>query len=185
MRTGLRVGSGTSLALALALGVTSAQAPAARAPLLQVEVGDSIGLPLPDATIEEFTLVEDAAFLEWIRVAPEDLDEGVHLLRFSYPGYRSASFSVPLRNGTRVSLRVRLGGEPDSSRRAKGVVATPLRAIGLHLDGRVKTDIIRTRSVRYCASRDRLASSRRGLTGSITRSRRSPTAGRTDATCPS
>jgi len=139
-----------SLALTLCASLATAASTRAQSPpagLLQVEVGDSIGLPLPDATIETFTLMQGGVFLEWVSVRPEELPEGVYLLRFSYPGYRSAVFSVPLKKGNRVSLRVRLGAEPDTTQRGKAIVASPVRAIGLFLEGRASTDIIRTRHV--------------------------------------
>lgn len=135
-------------ALVLALGGAHAQRSDARPTQLQVEVGDSIGLPLPDAKIETFMLMEGGAFLEWVPVEPAELSDGVYLLRFSHPGYRTAILSVPLRKKARVSLRVRLVAEPDSAERSMAVASTtPVRAIGLFLEGHASTDIVRARRV--------------------------------------
>ncbi len=115
--------------------------------LLQVEVGDSIGLPLPEATVELFTILEGGIVWEWVRVEPSILPAGMSLLRFSHPGYRPAVFSVPLRKGGKVSLRVRLDPQGDTTAQRDAVTAYPVRAIGLALDGRAKTDIIGVRRV--------------------------------------
>ena len=102
----------TMVMLATALVASgTAQVQGERPVMLQVEVSDSLGLPLPDAKLETFTLMDGGVFWEWIPVAPEQLPEGINLLRFSNPGYRSAVLSAPLRKGTRVSLRVRPGAE--------------------------------------------------------------------------
>ena len=116
-------------------------------PLLYVEVGDSIGLPLPDAKLEVYTLMDRAVFREWVAIEPSDLPDGIHLLRFSHPGYRPSVFSVPLRRGARVSLRVRLSAESDTSRRGGPVEAIEVRAIGRLTEGRVISDIIKSRRV--------------------------------------
>ena len=115
--------------------------------LLQVEVGDSIGLPLPDAKVEVYTLMDRGIYREWVWVDPSSVPEGIHLLRFSYPGYRASVFSVPLRKGTRVSLRVRLGAPPDTTNRNRAVEVTDVHAIGILMEGRSKSDFIRTRRV--------------------------------------
>ena len=128
-----------------ALGVASAQSRPASRPLVEVEVGDSIGLPLPDAKVETFTVMEGGSFLEWVTVDPGQLPEGIYLLRFSYPGYRTEILSVPLRKTRTVSLRIRLGSAPDSTKRGKTAEATLVRALGLVLAGSASTDIIRTR----------------------------------------
>ena len=115
--------------------------------LLQVEVADSIGLPLPDAKIELFTLMDGGVFWEWIAVAPSQLPPGINLLRFSHPGYRSSTFSVPLREGSKVALRVRLDAQRDTTTRGDGLDAREVHAIGMALEGRMKTDIIGRRRV--------------------------------------
>jgi hypothetical protein len=117
-----------------------------REALIQIEVSDSIGLPLPDATVEVFTYLDGGVFWEWTRVGASDLPRGINLLRFSHPGYRPAVFSVPLREGSKVSLRVRLETERDTVKRDE-VVAHEVRAIGLALEGRAKTDIIGRRRI--------------------------------------
>ena len=114
--------------------------------LLQVEVGDSIGLPLPDAKIEAFTLMDGGVFWEWTVVAPSQLPAGINLLRFSHPGYRSSTFSVPLREGSKVALRVRLETQRDTTK-ADILEARDVHAIGMALDGRIKTDIIGRRRI--------------------------------------
>ena len=115
--------------------------------LLQVEVRDSIGLPLPDARIETFTFLEGGIVMEWVPVEPHQLPPGIALLRFSHPGYRSAVFSVPLRDDGKVSLRVSLDRMRDSTKAADPLEARSVRAIGLALDGRAKTDVIGGRRV--------------------------------------
>jgi len=131
--------------------VTPAAASAQNDPpsLLQVEVADSIGLPLPDAKIEVFTLMDGGVFWEWIVVAPSQLPPGINLLRFSHPGYRSSTFSVPLRKGSKVALRVRLDAPRDTTPRGDGLGpdAREVHAIGMALEGRMKTDIIGQRRV--------------------------------------
>lgn len=129
----------------LAVRVGHAQTPATRPSLLQIEVGDSIGLPLPDAKVEVYTLMDRAVFQEWVWVDPNDLPEGVQLLRISHPGYRTSVFSVPLRKGSRVSLRVRLGAERDTTKNRNSAQAEEVRSIGLFMEGRSTTDIIRSR----------------------------------------
>jgi hypothetical protein len=119
-----------------------------RPSLLQVEVRDSIGLPLPDATMEVFTLLERGIVWEWVRVDPGVLPPGINLVRFSHPGYRSSVLSVPLRKGSVVSLRVRLDTERDTSPPRPGTAsAYEVRAIGLAIEGRAKNDIIGLRRV--------------------------------------
>jgi hypothetical protein len=133
---------------ALALCITStASAQTEHQALIQIEVGDSIGLPLPDATIEVFTYLDGGVFWEWTRVGASDIPEGINLLRFSHPGYRPSVFSVPLREGSKVSLRVRLTPERDTVNHDGNVIAREVRAIGLSLEGRAKTDIIGRRRV--------------------------------------
>jgi hypothetical protein len=115
--------------------------------LLQVEVADSIGLPLPDAKIEVFTLMDGGVFWEWIVVAPSQLPPGISLLRFSHPGYRSATFSVPLREGSKVALRVRLDAPRDTTTPGDALDAREVHAIGMAVEGRMKTDIIGRRRI--------------------------------------
>ena len=115
--------------------------------LLQVEVRDSIGLPLPDATIETFALLERGIVYEWVPVEPSQLPAGIFLLRFSHPGYRPAVFSVPLREDSKVSLRVSLDPLRDTTPPVEPLVARQVRAIGLALEGRAKTDVIGSRRI--------------------------------------
>ena len=143
----MRLSTIIGAALVLTSHLVAAQTSAPPKPLLQVEVADSIGLPLPDAKTEEFTLMDGGTFREWVLIEPGELADGVHLLRFSNDGYRSAAFSVPLRKGSVISLRVRLGAQPDTTRRKKSVEAVPVNAIGLAIAGRTTTDIIKSRHV--------------------------------------
>src|SRR5215213_4333351 len=142
----------TSRFAAAAIVATMLVTPAAasaqndRPSLLQVEVADSIGLPLPDAKIEVFTLMDGGVFWEWVVVAPSQLPEGINLLRFSHPGYRSSTFSVPLRGGSVVALRVRLETQGDTAKR-EPLEAREVRAIGLAIEGRMKSDVVGRRRV--------------------------------------
>jgi hypothetical protein len=136
-----------SLVLASCAGKVVGRAPGS-APLLFVEVSDSVGLPLPDARLELFDRADRGLNREWLPIAPEMLEEGIHLLRFSHPGYRSSTFSVPLREGGLVTLRVRLA--PDSGQVAprKGrPTAKQVRATGIARHGNDATDIIADRLV--------------------------------------
>jgi hypothetical protein len=122
--------------------------PAGSAPLVFVEVSDDVGLPLPDARLELFDRADRGLNREWLSIAPEMLEEGIHLLRFSHPGYKSSTFSVPLREGGVVTLRVRL--TPDSAQVAprKGrPIAKPVRATGIARHGKEATDIMGDRLV--------------------------------------
>jgi hypothetical protein len=116
-------------------------------PLLQLEVNDSLGLPLPNARLELYAYAEGGLFREWIEITPEMLGQGTYLLRFSHDGYRAAVFSVPLRPEAPVSLRVRL--RPDAPLPVGGgpPAAVPVTAIGLALGGRSGSDIIGARRV--------------------------------------
>lgn len=119
-----------------------------RPSLLQVEVGDSIGLPLPDAKMEVFTLLDGGIFWEWTEVQPQQLPKGVQLLRFSHAGYQTTTFSVPLREGSKVALRVRLMPERETDRRRDGMFqAYEVKAIALSLDGGAKTDVLGRRRI--------------------------------------
>jgi hypothetical protein len=115
--------------------------------LIQIEVRDSIGLPLPDAAIEVFTFFDGGTFWEWARVDAADLPQGINLLRFSHDGYQPAIFSVPLQEGGTVSLRVNLHPERDTVTHRGPVVARDVHAIGLALGGHAKTDIIGRRRI--------------------------------------
>lgn len=146
--------SGLSITSAVAFSVMVGVAPISaahsqpdRAALIQIEVRDSIGLPLPDATVEVFTLLEGGVFWEWARAGASDLPEGINLLRFSHPGYEPSTFSVPLREGSIVSLRVRLMAARDSARRATSLDARELHVIGLAIEGRIKSDVIGHRRI--------------------------------------
>jgi hypothetical protein len=133
--------TGCPLASATALG----QAPAADS-LFQLEVTDSIGLPLPNAKLELFTYMPGGIWREWVAIEPYHLEPGMHLLRFSHEGYRPAVLSVPLEKGRRASLRVRLNPERPTPER-DAIEATEPRAIGLVLDGRNSRDFIGLRRV--------------------------------------
>ena len=84
--------------------------------LLQIEVTDAKGIPLPDAKIETFAFLDGGVFREWAEVVPEQLPTGIYLMRFSNPGYRSSTFSVPLQHGVTLSVLVRLHEGSDSLR---------------------------------------------------------------------
>jgi hypothetical protein len=71
-----------STAALIAAVAPPASAQSDRPSLLQVEVGDSIGLPLPDAKMEVFALLDGGIFYEWAEVQPHQLPKGVQLLRF-------------------------------------------------------------------------------------------------------
>ena len=45
--------------------------------VVQIEVGDSIGLPLPDAKVEVFTFMDGGVFWEWIPVDSVALPAGM------------------------------------------------------------------------------------------------------------
>jgi hypothetical protein len=134
---------------ALVGGAAGRPAAAQEAPrsLLQLEVRDSIGLPLPDATVEVYAMTDRAAYRKWVRVEAAVLSPGIHLLRLSHPGYRSAVFSVPLADGDPVSLRVRLHPGNDSTLRRSNNQAARIDAIGLEVDGGGNSDIIGDRRV--------------------------------------
>src|SRR5215216_3649299 len=143
----------TSRFAAAAIVATMLVTPAAasaqndRPSLLQVEVADSIGLPLPDAKIEVFTLMDGGVFWEWIVVAPSQLPPGINLLRFSHPGYRSSTFSIPLREGSKVALRVRLMTQGDTTKKKEPLDAREVHAIGLAIEGRMRTDVLGRRRI--------------------------------------
>src|SRR5688572_21005099 len=118
-----------------------------RETLIQIEVSDSVGLPLPDATVEVFTLLAGGAFWGLARVGAAEVPAVSNLLRFSHPGYASSLFSVPLRPGSKVSLRVRLMAERDTARSAVTPQAHEVHAIGLALEGKVKSDVIGRRRI--------------------------------------
>lgn len=125
----------------------SAGAQKHRESVLQIEVGDSIGLPLPDAKVEVFTYASGGVYWEWLPLGSEALPVGINLLRFSYPGYESSTFSVPIREGGTVSLRVRLHPRRDTMPAKPNGMARSVHAIGLALDGHMKADIIGRRRV--------------------------------------
>jgi len=134
------------------IAAASAAAPSARAQdkkqtVVQIEVGDSIGLPLPDAKVEVFTFMDGGVFWEWIPVDSVALPTGINLLRFSHPGYRSTIFSVPVREKTTLSLRVRLDPERDTTQAGGVPEARSVRAIALVIEGRTHTDVLGRRRV--------------------------------------
>jgi hypothetical protein len=142
-----------SLAVAAFLGGLLLSAPAAawaqkpHQATIQIEVGDSVGLPLPDAKVEVFTFMEGGVFWEWIPLGSSPLPDGINLLRFSYPGYRAETFSVPVREASTLSLRVRLEPEHDTTHRSDIVEARAVRAVGLAVEGRAHTDVVGRRRV--------------------------------------
>ena len=116
--------------------------------VVQIEVGDSIGLPLPDARVEVFPFMEGGVFSEWVPLGSSALPAGINLLRFSYPGFEPTTFSVPVREGTTLSLRVRLAPERDTTKRSKDVIeARSINAIGIVIEGRAHTDIVGRRRI--------------------------------------
>jgi hypothetical protein len=147
--TGRRLVVLCAIAACVSIAVAGpASAQRKREAVVQIEVGDSIGLPLPDAKIEVFTFMDGGVFWEWVPIGASEIPAGINLLRFSYPGFRSSTFSVPVREGTTLSLRVRLDPERDTSAAAlHNVEARPVRAIGLVLEGRAKTDVVGRRRV--------------------------------------
>jgi hypothetical protein len=131
-----------SALLAAARNAESQQA----ASLLRLEVTDTVGIPLPDARLEVFTLLEGGINWEWARVLPEGIPAGTYLLRISNPGYEPAVFSVPLRKDSHVALRVRLTAPIDSAS-VKAPIASAVRAQGFAIDGRIRTDVIGNRRI--------------------------------------
>ena len=95
-----RIGVASSLALATSARVGAA-VQARGDSLFQLEVTDSIGLPLPNAKLELFTFMEGGVWREWVTLEAYHLEPGMHLLRFSHEGYRASTFSVPLEKGRR------------------------------------------------------------------------------------
>ena len=114
---------------------------------LQIEVRDSIGLPLPDAKVEVFTFMQGGVFWEWIPIDSVALPEGINLLRFSNPGFRSTIFSIPVRNETTLSLRVRLEPGEDTTKASNIVQAYPVKALAVVTEGRARTDVMGRRRV--------------------------------------
>jgi len=123
------------------------RAQGSREAIIQIEVGDSIGLPLPDAKVDVFTFMDGGVFWEWVPMDSIGLSPGINLLRFSYPGYRPAVFSVPVREKTKLSLRVRLDPEGDTTKTDQVVEARAVRAIGLVIEGRARTDVVGRRRI--------------------------------------
>lgn len=115
-------------------------------PLLQLEVTDTVGMPLPDARLEVFTLLEGGIVWEWARVEPEGIPHGTYLLRISHPGFEPAVFSVPLRTDGHVALRVRLTA-PIDTLTLREPQALKVRAQGFAVDGHIRTDVIGSRRV--------------------------------------
>jgi len=138
-------------AAAAAIATIAATTPARKADgqqpksLLQLEVTDTVGIPLPDARLEVFTLLEGGIVYEWARVRPEGIPEGIYLLRISNPGYEPAIFSLPLRNDGHVAVRVRLTAPVDTT--SKEPQAPKVHAQAFAIDGRMRTDVLGTRRV--------------------------------------
>ena len=133
--------------LCLTVPASDARAQADPKPLMQLEVGDSIGLPLPDAKLELFALLEGGIVWEWVALTPDALPAGTDLIRISQPGYSPVVLSVPLQTGSRVALRVRLRAAGDTTRGQRVPTVDPLLATGLAIQGRVRTDVIGVRRV--------------------------------------
>lgn len=143
-----RIGALCALVATLSVApIAPASGQGKRQAVVQIEVGDSIGLPLPDAKVEVFTFADGGVFWEWLPLGSEPMAAGINLLRFAYPGYAPATFSVPVREGGTLSLRVRLQPERDTLGSTHNPVAREIHAIGLALDGRAKTDIIGRRRI--------------------------------------
>jgi hypothetical protein len=153
----------TIAAVCASLASSNARAQANPQPLLQLEVADSIGLPLPDAKLELFALLQGGIVFEWVTLDPADLPEGIDLIRVSQPGYTPAVLSVPLQVGSHVALRVRLNPEHDTSTRWSAPEAQTVSAKGFAIQGRMHTDVIGTRRVL-----GRSAMERSGATGLAT-----------------
>lgn len=138
----------TIVALAASLALPGVgQAQKKHESVVQIEVRDSVGLPLPDAKVEVFTFMEGGVFWEWVPLGSAALPGGVNLLRFSYPGFRASTFSVPVREGGTLSLRVNLEPEGDTTATKHSLEARAIHAIGLALEGRARTDIVGRRKV--------------------------------------
>jgi hypothetical protein len=135
------------LAGVLLVAPATARAQKTHQATVQIEIGDSIGLPLPDAKVEVFTFMEGGVFWEWIPLGTSALPTGINLLRFSYPGYRATTFSVPVREGGTLSLRVRLEPERDTTHVRHDVEARAVRAVGLAIERHAHTDILGRRRV--------------------------------------
>jgi len=133
--------------LCLTIPVSDARSQADAKPLLQLEVGDSIGLPLPDAKLELFTLLEGGIVWEWVAVTPNALPPGTDLIRISQPGYSPVVLSVPLQTGSRVALRVRLRAARDTTPGRRVPTVDPIHATGLAIQGRMRTDVIGVRRI--------------------------------------
>jgi hypothetical protein len=131
-----------SLAVAAAVSSARGQNESTATPALQVEVQDSVGLPLPDARVEVYTPIGRSKFWEWALVQPETLPLGIFLLRFSHPGYEPSVFSVPLEIYKPVSLRVRLSPQADTLVVRREGRAHVVRAIGLARVGRRHLDVV-------------------------------------------
>jgi hypothetical protein len=146
MLSGRRLGWIAVATIVVGTVTQPARAQASSRPLLQLEVRDSIGLPLPDAKLEVFTFV-GTPFWDWISTEPQALGDGTHMLRFSAPGYRPSMFSVFLRDDHRVALRVSLYGEADTSRRSSSVQAEQVHATGYTKQGTVQREVVGVRHV--------------------------------------
>lgn len=115
-------------------------------PLLRVEVRDSTGLPLGDATMEVFTFV-GGPFWDWVTAEPQVLGDGIHLLRFSHAGSEPTMFSVLLRDGRYVTLRVTLDPRKDATAAGHRLEAVDVHAAGEAQEGRIHTDVIGVRRI--------------------------------------
>jgi len=146
MLSGSRRGWFAVAAMSVGVVTQPVGAQASSRPLLQVEVRDSIGLPLPDAKVEVFTFV-GTPFWDWIAAEPQALGDGIHLLRFSSTGYRPSMFSVLLRDDHRVALRVSLYPESDTARPSRPLEADEVHATGFTKQGTVTSEVVGVRRV--------------------------------------
>jgi hypothetical protein len=135
------------VAVCASLSLSSAGAQANTQPLLQLEVADSLGLPLPDAKLELFALLQGGIVWEWVVLDPIYLPEGTNLIRVSRPGYVPVVLSVPLQTGSHVALRVRLNPEHVPATRWSAPEAQTIQAKGFAIQGRMSTDVIGIRRV--------------------------------------
>ena len=118
-----------------------------RPPLLQLEVADSVGIPLPDAKLETYTLMSGAVFREWVVVTPNMLTAGTHLVRVSSAGFAPVALSVPLKNDSQFSLRVRLHGLRSSISPKGRIEPGSIAAIGIPLGDPSRPDVVQARRI--------------------------------------
>ncbi len=136
----------TSAAFGLACGPAHRATAVAPPRLLSVEVRDSTGLPIADARMEVFTFV-GGPFWDWVAAEPPMLGDGIHFLRFSHAGYAPTMFSVLLRDGRYVTVRVTLERERDTTRANRVLEASEVHATGEAREGPIRTDVVGVRRI--------------------------------------